>query len=411
MSRIPTESSPPGRSWAAIAAASALNLPLGSVYAFSVFLRPIEQELQVPRSALSFVFGVATVGFTIGSLAAPRFFRAASAAVLGLACALAGALGIALAAMATNLATLLVGYGIIFGLGGGAAYVVMLQGVNLLVKSRKGLLNGYMVALYPAGAVIFAPVFDWGNRTFGYRATLWGLAATLLVAGIASALLAMHARMHVLPPAGAPHASNTRLGMTFAKLCTVFFLAAASGLTVLSQAKEIVVAFGASPATAITATTTIAAAIACARVSGGFLTDRFPIPVVACVAHLLALAGAVMLTFWPRPETAVVTLGMIGCGYGLISGTTAAGVARYWPPADYGWIAARTYIGWCAAALSLPVLAGWLFDRTGGYASTIVIAGCGNLLGVLIALTLPRPAPAGAPTGVPAPAAARADAG
>lgn len=41
------------RFWAALLVATLMNLPLGSVYAFSVPLRPIEQEPAIPRSALS----------------------------------------------------------------------------------------------------------------------------------------------------------------------------------------------------------------------------------------------------------------------------------------------------------------------------------------------------------------------
>jgi hypothetical protein len=36
------------------------------------------------------------------------------------------------------------------------------------------------------------------------------------------------------------------------------------------------------------------------------------------------------------------------------------------------------------------VLAGRLFDLTGGYGSAMIIAGCGNLLGLAVALALPR---------------------
>ena len=57
-----------GRLWAALLATTLLNLPLGSVYSFSVLLRPLEQELGVTRSALSLVFGLATAGFTVGSV-------------------------------------------------------------------------------------------------------------------------------------------------------------------------------------------------------------------------------------------------------------------------------------------------------------------------------------------------------
>ncbi len=59
------------RAWAAVAAVTVLNLPLGSIYAFSVFLGPIEADLGLTRSSLSLVFGLATVGFMLGMLIAP----------------------------------------------------------------------------------------------------------------------------------------------------------------------------------------------------------------------------------------------------------------------------------------------------------------------------------------------------
>jgi MFS transporter, OFA family, oxalate/formate antiporter len=83
-------------------------------------------------------------------------------------------------------------------------------------------------------------------------------------------------------------------------------------------------------------------------------------------------------------------LGLVGVGYGLISGLMAAAVASYWPKPAFGRIAGRTYIAWCLAAISLPVLAGRLYDLTGGYEMAVMIAGFANLLAVLVALTLPK---------------------
>src|ERR1044072_793328 len=81
------------RFWAALLAATLMNLPLGSVYAFSVLLRPIEQELGIPRSALSLVFGLATVGFTVGSVGAAFLYRLAPVSILVVAGGLVGAGG------------------------------------------------------------------------------------------------------------------------------------------------------------------------------------------------------------------------------------------------------------------------------------------------------------------------------
>ena len=97
-----------------------------------------------------------------------------------------------------------------------------------------------------------------------------------------------------------------------------------------------------------------------------------------------------MLSFVPTPMTAAFALGLIGVGYGIVSGLVAGGIAQYWHKNQYGLIAGRLYIAWCAAAISLPVLAGGLFDRTGSYASAVWIAAGINVLGALIALRLPR---------------------
>lgn len=378
------------RLWAALLAATLLNLPLGSVYSFSVFLRPIELELAIPRSALSLVFGMATVGFTVGSVGAAFVFRIASAPVLIFASAVVAALGIGIAASASGLVQLLVGYGVVFGTGGGVAYILLQQGVNMLVRRRQGLVNGYIVSLYPLGAMIATPAFHWCNEAFGWRTTLAGLAVVLVLCGAAAALLARHGGARLTLAAGPAAAAPGRLGLVFFKLSATFFLAACAGLMVLSQAREIVAAYGGAAALAVGATTGITGAIALARVSGGWLVDRFAVGQVMCAAHGLALCGGVLLSLFPSPVTAVLGLGMVGMGYGFVSGSTAGGIGIYWRPADFGRVAGRTYIAWCLAAVSLPVLAGYLFDLTRGYGAAVMIAGAGNLLGMAVALTLPR---------------------
>ena len=61
----------------------------------------------------------------------------------------------------------------------------------------------------------------------------------------------------------------------------------------------------------------------------------------------------------------------------------------YWSHALYGRVAGEIYLAWCAAAIILPNAAGRLFDLTQGYGVAIIIAACGNALGMLVALGLP----------------------
>jgi OFA family oxalate/formate antiporter-like MFS transporter len=377
-----------------IAAATIMGLPLGSIYAFSVFLAPLEQLLRVSRSELATVFGISIVFFTIGANLVPRLFGYVRAPLLVVLTSALSAAGVILAAAAPSLSWLILGYGLLFATGGGMAFIVVQQCVNAAPLTRPGLVNGYLVGLFPLGAMLAVPAFGLGIDRVGVRQTLASLAAVVGTTGVVAALLVAYAGV-VLARTGRPtvlKAAGFQSGQrsTFWKLFTVLFLAASAGLMVLSQAAGMVAAFGAGKLASLLATTVITAGIAAARLVGGWLTDRFPVPFVAASAQAIALFGAIALTVMPSPEVAILTLALIGIGYGLISGVTAGAVASYWPKAEYGRIISRTYIAWCLAATSLPVLAGRLYDLTGGYEIAVIVAGSGNLLAVLVALTLPR---------------------
>lgn len=382
----------PTRPWATVAAATVLNLPLGSLYAFSVFLLPLEPLLGATRAELSLVFALATIGFTVGMNLAPSLFRAGPAPLLLALCAATSTAGIALAAGAQGIVQLGLGYGVLFGLGGGVSYILVQQAVNLVVTRRRGLVNGYITGLYPAGAMLATPLFGWGNEIWGVRLTLAALAVLLALSGLLTVALLHHSGVSLRAAGMAKsQAPAERRRLVFWQLWMIFFLAAAAGLMVLSQAAGIVRAYGGSLDLALLATAYITGCIAAARLSGGGLADRVAIPIVMAGAHGFALLGNVVLTLWPGPMVAMFALSMVGIGYGVISGCTAAAVAMYWSSAAYGRVASRLYIAWCVAAISLPVVAGRLFDLTGGYGTAVLLAGAGNLLGIAVALSLPRP--------------------
>jgi MFS family permease len=373
-----------------MAAATILNLPFGTIYAFSVFLKPMETMLGIGRAQMALVFSVASICLTLGMLAGPVLYRRFAPVGLLLCAGLCSAVGLLVAASATGIGQLMLGYGLLFGLGGGVAFVMMQQGLNQTVESMSGLANGYVVSLYPLGAMIGAPIFGWSIAAFGLRATLVGLAVTVALATLAAALLLRLADIRMQDGQADAQGSEDRRWSLFARLFGVFFLAAAAGLMVMSQSAGILQAYGAATAFALGGTTFITGAIAAARIGGGWLVDRFEVPWVACGAHLIALAGSLLLLVFPGPAVAVLAMTLIGMGYGFVSGLTAGAIARYWHKNVFGRVAGQLYIAWCVAAVSLPVVAGWLFDRTQGYHGAMMIAAVGNLLGAMLATSLPR---------------------
>jgi OFA family oxalate/formate antiporter-like MFS transporter len=276
----------------ALLVATLVNLPFGTIYAFSVLLKPMEALLAATRAEMSFVFGLATVTLTVGMNVAPQLYRRLSPVSLALACGLTSGLGLVLAASASGFTPFALGYGVLFGPGAGVLFIVSQQAVNQTVVQRRGLANGYVVSLYPLGAMLGAPVFGWSIAVFGVRPTLAGLGAVVLVAcAIAAALLrAARIEMHddtSSAPQGASDRDGGRLGRTFWLLAAVFFLAASAGLTVLSQAAAIVQAYGGAAAFAVGATTFITGAVGAARIGGGWLVDHF----AAARVGVGALAG------------------------------------------------------------------------------------------------------------------------
>jgi MFS transporter, OFA family, oxalate/formate antiporter len=383
------------RAPAALVAATALNLPFGTLYAFSIFLKPIEALIGVGRAQMSFVFALATITLTVGMVLAPSVYRRFPPPLIALACGVCSAAGLFVAATAQSFAELVAGYGVLFGIGAGVGFILVQQGVNQSVSARSGLANGYVVSLYPLGAMLGAPLFGWGIEAYGIRATLVGLGVTVLAGCALTALLLRAAGIRMHQETAEKATEKERQWRLFLLLATVFFLAAAAGLMVMSQAAGIVQAYGGATVLAVGATTFITGAVGAARIAGGWLTDRFAIPRVAMGSQLFALGGALLLSLFPGPLVAVAALAMIGMGYGVISGLTAAAIARYWGRNAFGRVAGRLYIAWCIAAVSLPVLAGWLYDRTAGYGAAVMLAGALNLLAVVVAARLPGKSPAG----------------
>jgi MFS family permease len=220
------------------------------------------------------------------------------------------------------------------------------------------------------------------------RSSLVGLALVVLVACASAAALFWRAGIRMFD-ATVPETGVARLDRQFYLLTGVFFFAAAAGLMVLSQAAAIVQSYGGATAFAVVATTFITGAVGAARIAGGWLTDHFAPASVGVLAHLCSLAGALTLGMLPSPVVAACALALIGTGYGIVSGLVAGAIARYWHRNQFGFIASRLYIAWCAAAISFPVVAGALFDRTGNYATAVWAAAAINVLGALTARALP----------------------
>ncbi|HKC74727.1 MAG TPA: OFA family MFS transporter [Chloroflexota bacterium] len=178
MSISSEQSSLPNR-WVLAITAFLMQLALGSVYAWSVFLKPVIALYHVSRLQANLTFSIVllalgvTAGF--GGYLNNRFGPRVIATVGGI---LYG-LGILLAAFAApNIFILYLTFGIIGGIGIGLGYIVAIAMLIKWFPDRRGFITGLAVAGFGAGALITSPVA-------AALITSVGLGRTFLYLGIA----------------------------------------------------------------------------------------------------------------------------------------------------------------------------------------------------------------------------------
>jgi len=172
------QSSLPNR-WVLAITAFLMQLALGSVYAWSVFLKPVGTVYHVSRLQANLTFSIVllalgvTAGFGgyLNNRFGPRVIATLGGILYGL--------GVILAAFAApNIFILYLTFGIIGGIGIGLGYIVALAMLIKWFPDRRGFITGLAVAGFGAGALITSPVA-------AALITSVGLGRTFLYLGIA----------------------------------------------------------------------------------------------------------------------------------------------------------------------------------------------------------------------------------
>jgi OFA family oxalate/formate antiporter-like MFS transporter len=145
--------------WTVIVGGLIVQIILGTVYAFSVFVRPLEVEMGWDRATTQWAFSVALATFAIVMIPAGRLQDRIGprkvASIGGLLLGVSFLLGAALVAPERPWALYLT-YGLVGGAGIGFAYVCPIAAAMKWYPDKKGLITGLAVAGFGAGALFFA---------------------------------------------------------------------------------------------------------------------------------------------------------------------------------------------------------------------------------------------------------------
>jgi OFA family oxalate/formate antiporter-like MFS transporter len=176
--------------WLPVLGGILMNLALGSLYAWSVFVIPLEQEFGWTRADTSWVYTIAVVCFALTFIWAGRLQDRRGPKLCAFAGGILVSLGFFLVSFTTSLAMLYVFFGELVGVGNGFGYSTPMPVASKWFPDKRGLVVGLMVGGYGGGQAIFGTLASASLiPSLGWRTTFQILAAIFFVMTMCGAML------------------------------------------------------------------------------------------------------------------------------------------------------------------------------------------------------------------------------
>ncbi len=395
--------------WLPLLGGVLMNLALGVIYAWSVFVAPLNADFDWTRTQVSVVFTIAilSVGswFVVAGFLQDRFGPRMVAAFGGILYAL----GFFLASQAESLIWLYVTFGAIAGAGNGFGYAIPIPVCSKWFPDRRGLAVGLVVGGYGAGSGIYGPLArEILIPAYGWQGTMQISALVFLVMTLAAAYLLKNPPPGYQPPtpAGAqtaggaqkppiPVARDFTTGEmvrtpTFYLLWIAYCLGTAAGLMVISQLVPVGEAAGLGAAAAL-GLTIGAIGNTGGRVLSGWMSDTVGRLNTLRLMVLLSTV-ALPLFYLMRGEVALfyLLLFVIYYCYGTLLSVFASTCADFYGTRHMGVNYGLLFSAWGIAGIVGPVIAGQVFDATGNYELAFHVAAALSVV-ALGALMLAKP--------------------
>lgn len=374
----------------------------GLSYAFGVFLEPMQRDLGVSRSGISFVFSVQILVIYLAAavlgVLADRFGVRRLLLVGGAALAVGGVW----TSRADSYRALLIAYGVVVAIGLGAIYVVSYATVPRWFQRRRGLATGVATAGLGVGMVVLAPAASILVAALGWRLALLALVsgAAVAVAAVTPLFADDPASSEVDPeeefPGGVPDREPTEWTAYRREVIAVAtsrsFLLVFAGWVLIYASLYVVLVhivphageIGLDERTGALALATIGTTTAVARICIGSLADRIGRVRTFVVCSAVMCTSTLVL---PLVGSAAALYGfavVFGTAYGgngaLLSPLTVDLFGAANPNAIFGLVS----LSFAVSGLTAPWLAGLVYDLVGTYTPAFVGAGIIGVLGTVL---------------------------
>ncbi len=389
--------------WFAVVGGVSMNLALGSLYAWSVFVAPLEAEFGWTRTQTSWVFTIAIVTFALSFVLAGRIQDRRGPRI----CAVIGAtlvgLGFILASFTSSLPFLYVAFGFVVGAGNGFGYATPIPVGSKWFPDKRGLVVGLMVAGYGGGSAIFGPVATALISEYGWRPTFRIMGVVLFSMCMLGTLFLKNPPSGYRPAGWSPAAAPTERTLrdiptlemlrmpTFYFLWVAFCLGTTAGLMTISQLVPFAQSAGMGSAAAAFAITIGALGSTSGRIVSGWLSDVVGRLTTLRIMILISAVAMPALFVWREQAIlfyifVAVIYWCFGTQLSVFATTSADFFGTRYLGLNYGLL----FTAYGVAGLLGPIIAGRVFDAFDDYQVAFFIA-AGLSIVALISIGFARP--------------------
>lgn len=400
--------------WLLIALGMIINLCLGTIYSWSVFVGPLTTYFTqtlgqtVTANEILLPFSVFLAFFAIAMPFTGKYIEKYGPRNITIVGGVLTGLGWLLASVSTSVPMLYIMYGVVGGIGVGIAYGVPVAVAARWFPDKRGLAVGLTVLGFGFSAFFTANIA-------GYLISAYGVMPTFRIFGIGFIILTILLALPLkfprpgwvpggwMPPApkqGEQKACElTRSQMvrtsSFYALWACYFIGCLAGLMAISIAKPVGTDVGIETGLATVLVGVFAIFNGFGRPVFGALTDRLTPRVTAMVSF--SLIAVVSLLMWQIPTVPVYVIAFVvlwGClGGWLAIAPTSCGT--YFGTCDYPRCYGVLFLAYGAGAIAGPQLAGFIKTSSGSYLGVFPYVLVLAVIGFIIAFTILRPPKAG----------------
>ena len=368
-----------------------LHLMIGSVYAWSVFTKPISGYTGWKETSVSFAFSLAI--FCLGMSAAfmGRLVEKFGPTVTGTISSICYGIGIALTGLAIQshqLWLLYVAYGVIGGLGLGSGYVTPVSTIVRWFPDKRGLATGLAIMGFGFAAMLTGPIAQSLMANVGVVNTFYILGGFYFVVMLVAAQFIKKPRSHELPPAIAKNAE--RISLTGRELI-MFFINITTGIGLVSAA---------SPMAQDMTTMTASAAAVMVGIIGLFngfgrlawatLSDFIGRPLTYSLIFVLDIVMLFVLLLFKAPFIFALALCLLMSCYGAGFSVIPAYLGDVFGTKELGAIHGYILTAWAIAGMVGPLLLSYTHQVLHNYYVTLIVFIIIDALAMIVSLLIQR---------------------